>query len=166
MAGSLQAVFQNQRSFGAPPGSQSYTTPGTYTWVAPAGVTKVSVVAVGAGQGGSGGTTDAGSGAGGLGWKNNISVVSGNSYTVVVGNNPAGGCSPGASYFINSTTVAGNGGVCHAGGTYVGCGGGNGGNGSSGGGGAGGYSGAGGTGGGYYGGAAGCGGVVAGVEPL
>ena len=29
--------------------SQSYTTSGTYTWKAPAGVTKVSVVAVGGG---------------------------------------------------------------------------------------------------------------------
>jgi len=37
----------------APPGSQSYTTAGTYTWVVPAGVTKVSVLTVGGGgQGG------------------------------------------------------------------------------------------------------------------
>ena len=34
------------------PSSQSYTTPGTYCWVAPAGVTSVSVVAVGGGGGG------------------------------------------------------------------------------------------------------------------
>ena len=33
-------------------GSQSYTTAGTYSWVAPAGVTKVSVVAVRGGGGG------------------------------------------------------------------------------------------------------------------
>ena len=52
MSGALQAVFQNQRSFGAAPGSQSYTTAGTYSWVAPAGVTKVSVVAVGGGGNG------------------------------------------------------------------------------------------------------------------
>ena len=43
----------SSRSYGllaktaAAPGSQSYTTAGTYTWVAPAGVTKVSIVAVG-----------------------------------------------------------------------------------------------------------------------
>jgi hypothetical protein len=51
MSGVQQVVFQNQRSFGAPPGQQAYTSPGTYTWVAPAGVTVVSVVAVGAGAG-------------------------------------------------------------------------------------------------------------------
>ena len=50
MSGALQAVFQNQRSFGAPPGQQAYTTPGTYSWVAPTGVTKVSVVAIGGGE--------------------------------------------------------------------------------------------------------------------
>ena len=32
-------------------GQQAYTTAGTYTWIAPAGVTSVSVVAVGAGGG-------------------------------------------------------------------------------------------------------------------
>ena len=37
-------------------GSQSYTTAGTYSWVAPAGVTKVSVVAVGGGSFGQGGS--------------------------------------------------------------------------------------------------------------
>ena len=45
MSGALQAVYQNLRSFGAAPGSQSYTVDGTYSWVAPAGVTSVSVVA-------------------------------------------------------------------------------------------------------------------------
>jgi len=38
-------------------GSQSYTTPGTFSWVAPAGVTSVSVVAVGGGRGGGGPVT-------------------------------------------------------------------------------------------------------------
>jgi len=36
------------------PGQQAYTSPGTYTWVAPAGVTSVSVVAVGGGATGMG----------------------------------------------------------------------------------------------------------------
>lgn len=69
-------------------GQAAYTTPGTYSWVAPAGVTSVSVVAVGAGLGGrtsgSDSTGDPGEGAA-LGWKNNISVTPGSSYTVVVG---------------------------------------------------------------------------------
>ena len=144
------------------PGQQEYTTAGTYSWVAPSGVTSVSVVTVGAGSsstwafpyipGGSGG---------GLGWKNNIAVTPGQSYTVVVGalSNSTGG----TSYFINTSTVAGFGGQDAStlgsntegtvpGGTFVGDGGGNGGpagvsgSGSGGGGGAGGYTGAGGGG--------------------
>ena len=144
-------------------GSVSYTTGGTYSWTCPAGVFSVCVVAVGGG-----GSHRSGPGGGGLGWKNNIAVVPGQSYTVVVG---AGGISDtgangyaaqsgGHSYFINTSTVAGFGGsgggvppygdaaVSGAGGGYVGDGGGNGGNGNSGGaGGAGGYSGNGGNGG-------------------
>lgn len=153
-----------------PAGQQAYTTPGTYTWVCPAGITSVSVVAVGGG--GRGGQqpyyNGAGSG-GGLGYKNNIAVVPGTSYTVVVG---AAGTSDagyaGDSYFSSAAIVKGGGGLGPAlnvggdgsynrGGDYVGDGGGNGGiagrngqgsNGYAGGGGAGGYSGSGGAGGG------------------
>ena len=118
------------------------------TWTAPAGVTLVHAVAVGAGceQGSSAG------GGGGLGWKNNITVVPGQTYSVVVG---LGGQnrSNQHSYFLNSSTVMGRGGSGASGGTWVGDGGGNGGNGVGGGtyantgsGGAGGYSGNGGSG--------------------
>ncbi len=162
----------------------AYTAPGTYSWTAPAGVYSVSVVAVG---GGGGGGTDRasepiatdfpganGGAGGGLGWKNNIAVAPGQSYTVVVGAagvNAAsyGGTSTagGDSYFINATTVKGGGGAAGkdasypeaGGGTYIGDGGGNGGAGGQGrtfayqyeggGGGAGGYTGGGGKGGTY-----------------
>lgn len=115
-------------------GQQAYTTPGTYSWTAPAGVTKVCVVCVGAGNGRR---------AGGLGWKNNIAVTPGNSYTVVVGQGTYGNSTPPTSYFINSSTVAGRGGrnvnsSLLVGGSYVGDGGGNGGGGYLAGGGAGG----------------------------
>lgn len=155
-------------------GQQEYTTPGTYTFVAPSGVTSVCAVCVGGGGGGmyynnsSSGYTYAmnGGSGGGLGWKNNISVVPGNTYTVVVGAGgrqgaySAGTTNGGSSYFISSSTVAGNGGgygrynQSRAGGTYVGDGGGNGGAvtnqnatgyGPCGGGGAGGYTGNGGS---------------------
>lgn len=66
-------------------GQQAYTTAGTYSWIAPADVTSVSVVAVGSGSGGGGG--------GALAYKNNITVVPGTSYEVVVG---AAGVSGGA----------------------------------------------------------------------
>jgi hypothetical protein len=132
-------------------GSVSYTTPGTYSWVAPAGVTSVSVVAVGGGGGGAIGTClyccsipatvyagGTGAGGGGLGYKNNYSVTPGNSYTVVVG---AGGAPthtsfyPSAgntSYFVSTCVVYGGrataGGNVAYGGLYGGDGGGNGGN--------------------------------------
>jgi hypothetical protein len=133
----------------AAPSQEAYTTPGTYSWVAPAGVTSVSVVAVGAGKG----TTASGSGPGGsLSYKNNISVTPGQSYTVVVGNTGTGLVLAGSSSFVNSSTLNAPGGG--NGESRVGDGGGSGGSGGSyandfgaGGGGAGGYSGNGGNGG-------------------
>lgn len=95
-------------------GQQEYTTAGTYSWVAPAGVTSVSVVTVGGG----GGRTSyncvcegiAGGGGGALAYANNISVTPGTSYAVVVGS--AGNTSPGGtSSFINTSTVAAGGGT-------------------------------------------------------
>lgn len=101
-------------------GQQAYTTAGTYSWVAPAGVTSVSVVCVGGGAFGAGG---------GLGWKNNITVIPGNSYSLRVGNrSPAYGNNGQSSYFIDEATVRGGGATWSgAGGTYTGDGGGNGG---------------------------------------
>ena len=140
--------------------SQSYVAAGTYSWVAPAGVTSVSVVAVGGG--GSGGSTQYGGGGGGLGYTNNYSVTPSNSYTVVVGvggfvaSMASTGVNGGDSYFVSTGTVkGGGGGGSGAAGTYTGTGGGNGGAGGGtgagypnwgGGGGAGGYSGNGGAG--------------------
>jgi len=145
----------------------SYTSAGTYSWVAPTGVTSVAVLAIGGGA--AGGTNYQsnspvnGGGGGGLGYYNNYTVTPGNSYTVVVGNGGTPYVNPptagGDSYFVNTSTVKGGGGSTGksggAGGSYVGTGGGTGGAGgtgsgstySGGGGGAGGYAGAGGAGG-------------------
>jgi len=69
---------------GVLPGQSQYTSPGSYTWVAPVGVCSVSAVAIGGG--GSGSSYAAGAGAGGgLAWKNNIPVTPGVGYTVFVG---------------------------------------------------------------------------------
>jgi len=65
--------------------SQSYTTSGTYSWVAPTGVTSVSVVVVGAGGDGYVCGPYIGGGGGALAYRNAISVTPGNSYTIVVG---------------------------------------------------------------------------------
>ena len=130
-------------------GQVEYTTPGTTTWTCPANVNSVCVVCVGGGGGGTTGTGYEAGGGGGLGWKNNITVVPGQTYTVSVGaggtGNTSGGTDGGTSYFIDTTTCAGGGGSGNngGGGTYAGDGGGNGGGHISygGGGGAGGYSG-------------------------
>lgn len=145
-----------------------YSTAGTYSWVAPACVTSVAVVALGAG-GSNGG------GGGALRYTNAISVTPGNSYTVVVGAVPTfqfnctqsnGGSSSFASNVVANGGYSGaNGANGGSGGTGTGGNGGNGGNyGSSpfygyysGGGGAGGYSGNGGNGGTFSGGTAGSG---------
>ena len=136
-------------------GESVYTTAGTFSWTCPEGVTSVSAICIGGGGGG-GNSFYPGGGGGGLGWKNNISVTPGQSYTVVVGaggsarsqtySSPGAGFPGSASYFINTSTVRGGGGSSGSGGTYTGDGGGNGGAGGSsgGGGGAGGYSGNGG----------------------
>ncbi len=147
MSGALQAVFQNQRSFGPPPGQDAYITAGTFSWVAPSGVTSVSVVAVGGGGGGGGSpafantTGGQGGGAGALAYANNVSVTPGGSYTVVVGSAGTGAfgvcfcgfncntprVNAGASSF-NTTTVAAGGGksgnagtssCCNCGGTVI-----------------------------------------------
>ena len=131
MSGILQTSIGSFGGSGNPEGQQEYTSPGTYSWTAPAHVEQVCVVAVGAGN--YSGSPYAGGG-GGLGWKNNITVVPGNSYTVEVGN-WADGAAAGNSYFINDTTVKGGGAgyggtgaqFYRNGGTYVGAGGGNGG---------------------------------------
>jgi hypothetical protein len=147
-----------------PPGSQSFTTAGTYSFIPTS--TSVSVVAVGGGGGGGYTWSSGGGGGGGLGYKNNYPVTPGTPYTVVVGaggpstpnaqNAAARGCT---SYFIDTSTVAGYGGgqggpgsnspAPGYGGGYTGDGGGRGGNGAwdgswnYGGAGAGGYAGAG-----------------------
>ena len=156
-------------------GQDEYTTPGTYTWTCPFNVEFVSVVAIGGGASGcpgfnAGGVNPryvgGGGSGGGLGWTNDIPVVAGVGYTVVVG---AGGAAleaqvavgnDGEDSSFNTNTVIGRkgrGGTISTGptgGGFVGDGGGNGGSGGDGmaegsrggGGGAGGYSGNGGNG--------------------
>lgn len=162
------------------PPTAEYTSPGTYSWTCPAGVTRVNALCIGGGGGGGMATRPlatyrdgGGGGGGGLGWRNNISVTPGQTYTVVVGAGGSGastvgitGSNGGNSFFSSSSTVCGFGGAGGLGGnfggsggqggSYNGDGGGRGGNGgggsagglrSGGGGGAGGYSGDGGYGG-------------------
>ena len=176
--GAMQQILLGMSSVAAP-GQQAYTTAGTYSWVAPVGVTKVSVVAVG---GGGGGTRGGGGGGGELRYGNSVSVIPGNSYSVIVaarGN--SGTClacaTSGASSSFNVTSVIANGGtgyvfsggISPGGSGGTGSGGGNGGSGkrggAGGGGGAGGYAGNGGNGG-YTDATAGAGGGGGGGESI
>jgi len=102
-------------------GQQAYTTAGSYTWVCPDGVTSVSVVCIGGG-GMSSNISNGGGGGGGLDYVNDISVIPGSSYTVVVGAGASTG-DGGASSFNGASVSAGGGGVAggnDAGGTYGG----------------------------------------------
>jgi hypothetical protein len=116
---------------GPPAGQIQYTTNGTYTFVPPPGVDSFCIVCVGAGG-------DGFSYAGGLAWRNNISVGSG-PFTVLISSSDSRLFSP------TTTFLEGRG--ANTGGDFYapGGGGGNGGKGSGpGGGGAGGYTGNGG----------------------
>ena len=135
-------------------GQEAFTTAGTYSWVAPAGVTSVSVVAVGAGGNFTYGSFRGGGG-GALAYVNNISVTPGSSYSVVVGAK-VDGSNGGTSSFDTSVSAQGgrSGGNGSAGGSVLVGSGGSGGNGAApggenpgAGGGAGGYAGNGGNGG-------------------
>ena len=70
-----------------PQGQVSFTTPGTYQWTCPEGVTSVCSVVIGAGtySAFSGGAYMGGNG-GALRYMNDIPVIPGNVYTIVVGN--------------------------------------------------------------------------------
>jgi hypothetical protein len=152
-----------------PTGQAAFTTEGTYSWVAPANVTSICLVAIGAGGDGAYGNNSVCSGGSGAGlvWKNEVSVTPGSSYQIVVGSRVANG-NGGNSTAFNAIAYGGKGGILGSsksvsGGGYsfgsggTSYGGGTGGSSgvsggsldySSGGGGAGGYSGNGGAGGG------------------
>lgn len=132
-------------------GQQAYTTPGTYTWVCPPGITSVCVVCIGGGGVGAGNGNGGGGGA--LAYKNNISVIPGNSYTINVSEADNGSTSNIISNAFGVAASAGQWGISGNGGTasggdanYSGGSGGGGGNLGSGGGGAAGYTGNGGNG--------------------
>lgn len=163
-AGSLEAeCFSSGGTWGTAQVSSgacdwTITAPGTYAWVVPFGVTRVSVVCVG---GGGGAQNANGGGGGGVGWINGLDVTPGQVVPVVVG---AGAprdtlVAGGDSWVLSPDTVLGGGGRPNirwgttpvpdagAGGIHVGDGGGDGGSGDvdPGGGGAGGYTGNGGA---------------------
>ena len=84
-------------------GEQRYSNPGDYTWTAPAGVTKISIVLVGGGGGTPNASSQSGGGGGALAYKNNITVVPGVSYNLTVGVGGSHGVSSGVGSHYNGT---------------------------------------------------------------
>ena len=117
----IRPLPRSTSGFTGAPGQALFGTnvgAGTFSWTAPAGVTYVHVVAVGGGANGpkSYNSSASGGSGGGLGWKNNIPVTPGATYTVQVGNYGSNhnygsiGLLGGNSFFISLATVAGYGG--------------------------------------------------------
>jgi hypothetical protein len=108
---------------------QQFTTPGTTSWTAPAGVSAIEVLVV-AGGGGGGGTQETpaggGGGGGGLIYRNNYTVTPGSAYTVTVGSGGAGGVgravgtNGGNSVFDTLTAIGGGGGGFYSGASAAG----------------------------------------------
>ena len=107
-------------------GQQSYSTAGTYTWTAPAGVTSAAIVVIGGGGGGggngSGGSAwnGSGGGGGGLAYANSVTVTPGANYTVQVGAGGTSDTNGGISWFNSSTYLFANGGNKGVGGSTSG----------------------------------------------
>ena len=115
--GSLESptVTIGDTSLTAVTGQHDFSSSGT--WTVPAGVTKISILCIGAGGGGSGITSSGGysggAGAGGtLGYANNISVTPGEVLTATVGasgtagvRNGSGGGTGGLSKLVNSSAT-------------------------------------------------------------
>lgn len=120
LAGQVIELFYDGSSFQFPAGVQQsgyrnmlvFSTPGTTSWTAPTGITRVFVQAVGGGGGSSGNsTTLAGAGGGGGEYRAGIiPVTPGVVYTIIVaaggagGGSGASGSGGGFSSFANNTT--------------------------------------------------------------
>jgi hypothetical protein len=90
---------------------QTFTTVGSTTWTAPAGVTSVDYLVVGGGGGG-GGSYDTGAGGGGGGglalYEASYTVTPGVSYTVIVGDGGSGGVGIQGGGGDGTSTTGGN----------------------------------------------------------
>lgn len=92
LSGDITGPVKMNDFYGKPVhGSQNFTTPGTYTFTVPYGISSLSVNVIGAGGGGGGGGYNCGDGGAGAGGGSgghqsvNLTVVGGQTYTVTVG---------------------------------------------------------------------------------
>ena len=108
--GSGSAVAANVGTVGITcmAGTQSFTTPGSFTWTVPAGITSVSIVAIGGGGGGSGtfGSYVGLVGGAGAVVNSTLTVTPGQTLNLVVG----GGGTAGTSFLVGVSGPFGGGG--------------------------------------------------------
>ena len=92
-------------------GNAVYTTPGSYEWTCPDGVTTVCAICIGGGGGAQYDTGSYGGGGGALAWINHYPVTPGQTYALRVG---AGGSlaeNGEQSFFIDAATLIAMGGL-------------------------------------------------------
>ena len=90
--------------------TESFTTPGSFTWQAPVGISAVNVLIVGGGGSGGSSTeyyTGAGGGGGGVTCLNDLSVISGQIYSGFVGIGGSFGQNGQPSYFLTASAGGG-----------------------------------------------------------
>jgi hypothetical protein len=87
----------------------TYSTPGTFTWTCPTGVTSVDVVCIGGGAGGAGGTmVGGGKGGGGGGYSSKtVAVTPGTGYSLSVGAGGTGGAAGSSSQGLGGPSTFG-----------------------------------------------------------
>lgn len=110
----LAPLFMGLAVAALPALADTYSTPGTYTWTAPAGVTTALIEAWGAGGAGGGATGFSSAGGGGSGGQysyKSATVVPGRSYTVVVGAGGTGGTGNGTAGGDSKVSSAADGNV-------------------------------------------------------
>lgn len=104
-------------------GRQEYTTPGSYNFVVPDGIVKISALAIGAGGGGAQTWANNASAGGGLAYADGISVAAGDTIAITVPpitpNNTNGSDAVVGSYLTATGGGSGNNSRGHQPGTYV-----------------------------------------------
>lgn len=106
--GETSADSNTTGTIGAAPGSQLYTTGGTYTWPVPSGVTSFSVVMIGGGAGAGGFGQAFGGGGAALVHVNDFPSSPGQSYAVTVGGGGIGGSNEQRGNDGGSSSLIGN----------------------------------------------------------
>lgn len=104
----FEMLLGNSKAMAIPKGQAQWVTAGTFLWTCPLGVESISCLVVSAGgQSGFSGATPVGGRGGGTRWQNNIPVVPGQVYEIVVGNPGVAGASRPANTNLAASSAFG-----------------------------------------------------------